>query len=99
MIGTQSDIWNLIEDALSSGGEIVRDKADFAPDVWNLRSGLLGELAQKLVNYRLSLTLTGDFSSETEASRALRDYVRELVGAGGPIRFATPPNLSTKTGD
>ena len=94
MIETHRDIQDLIGDGLSSAEAIRREKADFAPDFWDLRTGLLGELAQKLVNYRLSLILSGDFTPETTRSRAFRDYVRELIRAGGPIRFATQPDLS-----
>lgn len=91
MIVTARDIADLIG-AAAFGGEtdLIRDKADFDPDFWTLRSGLLGELAQKLVNYRLTLTLTGDFSAELAASRALRDFFRECA-ANGPIRLADRP--------
>ena len=94
MIRNQADIPDLISDALSNDDKATRDKSDFSSDFWDLRTGLLGELAQKLANYQLSLTLTGDFTPETARSRAFRDYVRELVRAGGPIRFATKPDLS-----
>lgn len=95
MISAQRDIQDLIGEGLSAGEEIQRDKTEFAPEFWELRSGLLGELAQKLANYRLTLLLTGDFTPETTRSRAFRDYARELIRAGGPIRFATQPDLTT----
>ena len=95
MITTLAHINDLIGDAMGTGEPLLRDKADFSPDFWSLRTGLLGELAQKLVNYQITLTLTGDFNPETAASRAFRDYVRELVRAGGPIRFETRPDLTT----
>lgn len=96
MIATHAHINDLIGDAMGTGAETLRDKSDFSPDFWNLRTGLLGELAQKLANYHITLTLTGDFNPETAASRAFRDYVREIVRAGGPIRFATRPDLITQ---
>lgn len=94
MIASHAHVNDLIGAALGAGGEAHRDKSDFSPDFWNLRTGLLGELAQKLANYRLTLTLTGDFNREIAASRAFRDYVRELLRAGGPIRFDPRPDLT-----
>ena len=94
MIESQRDIQDLIGEGLSAGQALQRDKGDFSPNFWNLRTGLLGELAQKLVNYRLILQLSGDFGPEIARSGAFRDYVRELCRAGGPIRFGTQPNLT-----
>ena len=91
MIVTPRDIADLVGTAAFSGElALTRDRRDFAPAFWDLRSGLLGELAQKLVNYRVALTLTGDFRADLAASRALRDFFRENVAAG-PIRLATHP--------
>ena len=95
MIKTAQDIHDLIGEYLFSEGDIVRDKCDFTPDFWNLRTGLLGELSQKLVNYRLRLTLTGDFSEEIQNSNAFRDYVCELLARNGPIVLAQRPSLNT----
>jgi len=53
---------------------------------------MLGELAQKLVNYRLTLTLTGDFGTELATSRALRDFFRESA-ARGSLRLAGHPHI------
>jgi Domain of unknown function (DUF4180) len=47
------------------------------PRFFTLSSGLAGQIAQKLVNYRLRLTVVGDIRSYVEASAALRDYVYE----------------------
>ncbi|MEC7760974.1 MAG: DUF4180 domain-containing protein [Pseudomonadota bacterium] len=90
MIETQADIMDLIGTAAFDGPtRILRDKADFAPAFWDQRTGLLGELAQKLTNYGLTLHLTGDFSAETDASRALHDYFVEAQRTG-PITLETP---------
>ncbi|MBV7409489.1 DUF4180 domain-containing protein [Maritimibacter sp. DP1N21-5] len=88
MIETKNDIADLVGNAaFSEVAALAMDKSDFAPAFWDLRSGLLGELAQKLVNYRLTLTLTGDFSQELAASRAFRDFIRESA-VSGPISLA-----------
>jgi hypothetical protein len=47
------------------------------PDFFRLKSGVAGELTQKLVNYRLHLAVVGDIAAHVAASDALRDYVSE----------------------
>lgn len=90
MIRTHADLMDLIGNA-AYGAEprLVRDKTDFAPEFWHLRSGLLGELTQKLTNYGLTLHLTGDFSGEAAGSRALHDFFVETQRTG-PVTLETP---------
>lgn len=87
MIATHADIESLIGEALFQTRTIARDKADFAPAFWDLSTGLLGELTQKLANYQMALELTGDFSEEMSASSAFRDCISEMRQRGGPIVF------------
>jgi hypothetical protein len=47
------------------------------PEFFTLRNGLAGEFLQKLANYRLRVAIIGDLSAYTQASNALRDFVRE----------------------
>lgn len=47
----------------------------FDPSFFDLRSGLAGEILQKVVNYRLRLGIVGDFSKYE--SKALRDFIFE----------------------
>lgn len=49
----------------------------FDPEFFTLSNGLAGDFLQKLVNYRLRVAIVGDLSAYTEASNALRDFVRE----------------------
>lgn len=85
VLATVRDIADLVGNAAFADElSLVRDKADFAPGFWDLRSGLLGELAQKLANYHVTLTITGDFAPEIAASRAFRDFLRES-NRNGPI--------------
>ncbi len=51
--------------------------ARFADDFFRLRTRLAGEITQKFANYRIGLAVIGDISRHTEASSALRDFVRE----------------------
>ena len=48
-----------------------------APKFFQLKTGIAGEITQKLVNYRLRLAVVGDISTRVAKSNALRDYVRE----------------------
>ena len=56
------------------------------PDFFNLRTGLAGELLQKLVNYHLKLAIVGDISAHLEKSEALKALVRES-NRGRDVRF------------
>jgi hypothetical protein len=47
------------------------------PAFFELRSGMAGELSQKLVNYQLRLAVVGDVSGFEAASDAFRDWVWE----------------------
>jgi hypothetical protein len=44
---------------------------------FDLRSGVAGEVVQKLTTYRLGLAVLGDVTGPVAASTALRDFVRE----------------------
>jgi hypothetical protein len=58
------------------------------PSFFDLRSGLAGELAQKLVNYRLRFLVVGDVAPFEAGSSAFRDWVRES-NAGREVWFVT----------
>jgi hypothetical protein len=77
-IGTAQDALDLIGEAWGAQAEVVAiPAARMDPAFFDLRSGLAGEFAQKLVNYHLHLVVLGDISAYVEGSDALRDYVRE----------------------
>jgi hypothetical protein len=46
-------------------------------DFFRLRTGIAGEVVQKIVQYRLRLAVLGDISRYVDESTALRDFVRE----------------------
>jgi hypothetical protein len=72
-------------DALDLVAASYEHRADFIAipaerldaEFFTLSNGLAGEFLQKLVNYRLRVAIIGDLSAYTEASGALRDFVRE----------------------
>lgn len=57
------------------------------PAFFNLRSGLAGDILQKVVNYRLRVAIVGDFS--VYEGRALRDFIRESNRANTVIFVKT----------
>ncbi|MER7274304.1 DUF4180 domain-containing protein [Dactylosporangium sp. NPDC000244] len=76
--GAELGAGDLVGDALSHGVELVVMPAGrLADDFFALRTGVAGEILQKLVNYRLRLAVIGDVSARVEASAALRDLIRE----------------------
>jgi len=46
-------------------------------DFFRLRTGIAGEVVQKIVQYHLRLAMVGDISRYIDESTALRDFVRE----------------------
>ena len=80
-------VLDLVGDALGRGaGWIALPVARLDPDFFSLRSGVAGEVVQKLTNYRLRLAVHGDIAPLTDASSALRDWVRE-VNRGPTVWF------------
>jgi hypothetical protein len=68
----------LIGDAMGEGAMVIAVPASrLGPDFFNLRTGIAGMIAQKVVNYRLTLAVAGDITAELATSNALRDWVRE----------------------
>jgi hypothetical protein len=84
------------QDALDAIGEawgsdastIVVPVDRFAAEFFELRTGVLGELTQKFVNYRIRLVVLGDVSAHVQASDAFRDYVHE-TNAGDQVWFVS----------
>lgn len=69
---------DLIGDAFHRGCEWVAVPVSRCPEeFFSLRSGVLGAVTQKFVNYQLCLALVGDVSDHVARSNALRDFVRE----------------------
>lgn len=86
-ISTPDDAADLVGSAWSHRATLVAVPAErFDPKFYNLRSGIAGEITQKLVNYRIQLAVIGDIGPQLEKSTALRDYVRES-NAGDHIWF------------
>ena len=66
---------------------IAVNKAAFAEDFFRLSTGVAGEVAQKIVNYRYRLAVVGDFSGYQ--SKPLHDYIYECNNGGHLFFVAT----------
>lgn len=87
---------DLIAEALPQRVQvIVVPVSRLDPSFFRLRSGLAGEIAQKIVNYRLKLAVIGDVSEFTGESQAFADFVRE-ANRGHSIFFF--PDLDALAG-
>jgi hypothetical protein len=98
-ISLTQDALDLIGEAWGANASMVVVPAErFAPAFFDLRSGLLGEVTQKFVNYRIRLVVLGDVSTHTAASDAFRDYVRE-TNSGDQVWFvADEADLDARLG-
>ncbi|MCD2442711.1 DUF4180 domain-containing protein [Agromyces sp. SYSU K20354] len=77
-ISTPDDAADLVGDAWANQAELVAVPVErLDPAFFDLRTGIAGEITQKLVNYRLRLAVVGDIAQHVDASAALRDYVWE----------------------
>ena len=69
---------DLVGAALEAGARwVVLPAAGLPEGFLDLSTGVAGEIAQKLVNYRIGLAITGDIGPALARSGALRDWVRE----------------------
>lgn len=62
---------------------IIREEG-FAPEFFDLKTGLAGEILQKFSNYNCELAIIGDFSKYP--SKALQDFIWES-NKNGQINF------------
>ena len=77
-IAAPGDANDLIGEAWGQEATFLAIPAErLAPEFFQLRSLLAGEIIQKIVTYRLRVAIIGDISAHVEASDALRDYVWE----------------------
>lgn len=81
-----------VEDGLSLLGDlcyqgfdkIILHEENIAPEFFDLKTKLAGEVLQKFVQYRMPLAVVGDFSKCT--SKSLRDFIYEC-NQGRQVNF------------
>jgi hypothetical protein len=55
--------------------KIILHEKNITPDFFDLKTGIAGELLQKFSNYRVRLTIVGDFSAYQ--SKSIKDFIYE----------------------
>lgn len=79
------DVIDLLGNARYLGAQKVIAKAEhFCADFFDLRCGLAGEMLQKFANYRMQLTILGNW--QYVDCCALQDFIREC-NRGQAIAF------------
>jgi hypothetical protein len=77
-IAGERDVLDLIGDAGYQGARwVVVPAARLDETFFRLRTRVAGDIVQKFVQYDIGLVVLGDIARHTEASPALRDFVRE----------------------
>ena len=80
-----SDFLDLMVDA--GADTIALQKTDFADSFYDLKTGVAGEILQKLSNYDKRLIIIGDFASP--GKKSLRDFIYESNRTGKVVFAAT----------
>jgi len=65
----------MAESRILDAGKIIIYENQISPSFFDLKTGLAGEILQKISNYRMKLALIGDFSKYK--SKSLQDFIRE----------------------
>jgi len=55
--------------------KVIIHKQNITPDFFDLKNGIAGEILQKFSNYRIGLSIVGDFS--TFESKSIKDFIYE----------------------
>jgi len=93
----------LIGDVLTASFEAAARTVAIAvarldPAFFDLRSGVAGEVVQKLVQYERRLAVVGELPDTALASRSFSAFVREGNRGDGPWFVATLDELSERLG-
>ncbi|MDX1342996.1 DUF4180 domain-containing protein [Reinekea sp. G2M2-21] len=85
VIWTVNDSLDLLGNASYLGAQhIIARQCHFADEFFDLSTRLAGDILQKFANYRVKLTIEGEWREIN--SRALRDFIREC-NRGEAIEF------------
>ena len=75
-IATPQDALDIIMEAVyAESRKIVLHKEHVVPDFFDLKSGLAGEVLQKVINYQVQIAVVGDF--QNIQSDSFQAFVRE----------------------
>ncbi|MET4084112.1 hypothetical protein ABIB40_004086 [Pedobacter sp. UYP30] len=85
ILRTTEDGLQLLGDLYYQGFDrIIIHEKNITPDFFDLKNGIAGDILQKFAQYRMQLTIVGDFSKYT--SKSLKDFIYES-NKGNQINF------------
>ncbi|HYK76079.1 MAG TPA: DUF4180 domain-containing protein [Daejeonella sp.] len=94
VIKTSEDGLDLLGNLYYQGfDKIIVHEKNITPDFFGLKNGMAGEILQKFSNYRVRLTIVGDFSKYT--SKSLNDFIFES-NKGKQINFVASQSEAIK---
>ncbi len=81
LITKPEDILDLMADSrYNDAGSMIIHSKDLGPEFFDLKTRVAGEILQKFSNYRMKLSIVGDFSNIK--SKSLKDFIRESNRTG-----------------
>lgn len=92
LIANGSDVLSLIY--AYDADNLILHQRNIAPEFFDLSTGIAGEVAQKLVNYRRRIAVVGDFSEI--GSQSVRDFIYESNSRGNIFFVASPEEAKAK---
>lgn len=91
------DILDILSEAgYNNCGKLIIHERNLHPDFFDLKTRIAGEILQKFSNYRMSLTIIGDFKKFK--SKSLEDFIRES-NKRGVISFVDSFKKAMKSPD
>ena len=84
----------LINCAYQGAEKIIIHAHQLIPDFFDLKTGIAGEILQKVSTYQLRLAIVGDFSQYT--SKSLQDFIFESNKMGRVSFVASVEEAKTK---
>ena len=76
ILNNAQDAVDIMADCSYNGsGHIILGEENIAPEFFDLKTGLAGEILQKFSNYKVRIAIVGDFSKYQKKS--FRDFVFE----------------------
>lgn len=86
VISTEREALDIIaETGYQGAGSLIIREQQVAPEFFDLKTRLAGDILQKFSNYRMRLAITGDFDKYESSS--LQAFIRE-INRGNLVIFA-----------
>ncbi len=90
LINSSDDGLDLLGNLYFQGyDKLIIHEENINPAFFDLKNGMAGEILQKFSNYRVRLSIVGDFSKYT--AKSIRDFIYES-NKGGHVNFLASVN-------